>query len=244
MEKSKLIIIVFFLFCFCNFISADYETLPKLGTFEKNKPIDLLQICVNCDSCNITSVKYPNSSILISGIQMEKKGSEFNYTLNSSYTKILGIYNVNGICSDIDDLSGFHYTYEITPNGEPISTGKSIFYSIIFVVVVVFLIISIFSIGKFEDYSYKMGCCAIAYILLVVTFFLSWQISDNFLTSIPFLPNFLYFLWIVSMVCMFPAFIILVLYLLKNALGSKEIKDLISMGYSESEAINLSRRKK
>ena len=67
--KKEIFIIFLFLFLFSFVYAVDTESL---GTFEKGKTIELMQSGDNgtalLEFCNITSIKYPNSSIIISDI--------------------------------------------------------------------------------------------------------------------------------------------------------------------------------
>ncbi len=51
-------------------------TTPSLGIFEQSTDIELIQLCSNktalCDYCNISSIKYPNSSSIFSDVAMTK----------------------------------------------------------------------------------------------------------------------------------------------------------------------------
>lgn len=91
------------------------------GSFRLNENMELIQICTNetatCDGCNITSLRYPNGSAIIGSVTMNKTGSFFNYTLNGSYTNIIGKYAVTGVCVGGGTYSPWAYTFEITPTG-------------------------------------------------------------------------------------------------------------------------------
>jgi len=115
---------------------------PSLGTFQKDTEIELLQVCSNgtslCDSCNLSSVKYPNSSILVSNVEMTPRIADFNYSLYENYTSITGEYLVNGFCMSGGGLEVFSYTFDITVNGKESPDGS---------VVVLFLILFLILIG-------------------------------------------------------------------------------------------------
>lgn len=150
MVLNKKILLFLFLGIFLiSFISAQ-ET--SLGTFPKGEQIELLQICSNetslCDGCNISSVKYPNSSILISNVEMTKRAADFNYTLNNTQSNTLGVHLVNGFCITSSQVEVFSYTFQITPDGSPkITQGESLILIgaivTILIMAMFFLIISI-----------------------------------------------------------------------------------------------------
>ena len=93
--------------------------LGGLGTFKQNSNIDLIQICSNdtslCDSCNITSVISPNSTLLLEDKVMTKRQADFNYTFKS--TSELGRYNVFGFCQSGDQFKVWSYTFDVTTTG-------------------------------------------------------------------------------------------------------------------------------
>lgn len=137
MEKKILIVLIVALLA--GFITGAVETL---GTFQQGKEINLLQAGANFSFCNITSVLYPNSSSIFQDVQMTKRGNEYNYTLLGDYTATLGSYIVNGFCSNGTSDIVWAYDFEVTPNGEKITTGQSILY--IFLTLIFFGLILMF----------------------------------------------------------------------------------------------------
>jgi len=127
-----------------SFISSQ-ET--SLGVFELNKEIELIQICSNetslCDACNISSVKYPNSTIIISDVPMTKRTSDFNYTLNNSYVIVNGKYLVNGICLTASELTVWTYTFDVTLSGKLFTTQQAILYLVLDVFLIFMLMLSL-----------------------------------------------------------------------------------------------------
>jgi hypothetical protein len=108
-------------------------TVTTLGTFTQNSVVDLPQVA-NATSCNITAVKYPNSSAFVRNVEMTKNGTDFNYTLGSEYTSTIGEYLVNGNC----DGTVWVYDFSITPTGTQVSEGEGTLY-VIFLVGALFL---------------------------------------------------------------------------------------------------------
>lgn len=126
---------LFFLFVLVFLVGLVSASAPKLGTFKQNNEIELIQTCtINgtfCDSCNITSIDYPNGTRIISDIEMTKRNGDFNYTLTDNYTTVLGNYKVNGYCDYGSDVKkAWVYYFEVTPTGKTASTGDSILYSL------------------------------------------------------------------------------------------------------------------
>jgi len=127
-KKSTLVMVMLtliMLFLCVNFISAEVESLQtqKVGT-----DIELKQIGADFSACNITSVSYPNSTVIVKDVVMTKRGNEYNYTLNSTYTNTLGDYIVNGFCTNGTDDVVWAYDFKVTYTGKELDTQTSIIY--------------------------------------------------------------------------------------------------------------------
>ena len=137
MKDFKFIIIFISLFLSLSCISA----IDEFGIFEQNTDVELFQICDSgnslCDGCNITSISDPNSNIIISNVEMTKKGTDFNYTLNSSYTSELGTYVVNGICYKGSNVQIWGYIFDITVNGNEKPSGNVVVLFVILFIIIV-----------------------------------------------------------------------------------------------------------
>jgi len=117
-----------------------------IGTFQKDTQIDLYQTCNNCTYCNLTSVKYPNSSNIVTNVVMTKTDSYYNYTLSSSETNVLGTYKYCYVCGNAIDTATGCIDFEVTYTGEKLSLSHSI-------IVLVFIILS--GIFLFLSYSFN-----------------------------------------------------------------------------------------
>jgi len=116
--------LIFIIFLLVSVVSGEVQTL---GTFKKNKEVNLIQIGVGFISCNITSILYPNSSkIGIGEVEMNKNSNYYNYTLSSNYTSTLGQYIVNGFCTNGTDDVVWSYDFEITPSGFNITESQGL----------------------------------------------------------------------------------------------------------------------
>jgi len=179
-------------------ISSTSETF--LGTFEKSTDIELLQICSNstslCDSCNISSVKYPNSSVSVSNILMTKRSGDFNYSLISNYTGETGSYSVNGFCIAGSEIQVFSYILEITNNGnEKPSENVIVLFVILFTLLVAgllsLLMYNIFHMITWDfdakDLIYNIS----AYFVLFVVYILGKEYLGN-----SFIDDFL--VWVIG----------------------------------------------
>lgn len=95
-------------FFILTFSLVSVNATDQLGIFQRDSNISLLQICDNCTSINITTLKYPNQTFDNVNWVMTKNVSTFNYTFTN--TGLVGNYfyttcgNPNGIytCENVD----------------------------------------------------------------------------------------------------------------------------------------------
>ena len=111
-----------------------------LGTFKQSSNINLYQTCDSCSYVNLTNIQTPTTSNNYN-LAMQKSGTNFNYTINSSSELGCYSYTVCGdksgtfICETID--------FEVTPNGDQMETSQSLMYIILLVINLLFLTIFI-----------------------------------------------------------------------------------------------------
>lgn len=90
------------------------------GTFKAGGNISLIQTCTNltafCDLCNLTSLNYPDGTIITANVEMTKNLALFNYTLIDAFTNTIGKYTVTGFCIGGGVYSPFAYNFEIAPD--------------------------------------------------------------------------------------------------------------------------------
>ena len=135
---------------------VSFMSAGLIGPFEPGQDIRLIQTCDDCTFNNITSVLYPNGSVAISNVQMQRDGTSYNYTLNSSFTNDLGIYQVNGFGDDEGSNSVWAYDFEVTPTGGTFDIQQGI---IIFSLMLLLLFLSaafLFFGNKVEYLSVKI----------------------------------------------------------------------------------------
>ncbi len=124
------------------FVSAGYYEDPVA----QNTEFDLTQNCPDCTFVEYTSMKYPNGTLTIMGINMTKIGKDYEYPFGN--TSQLGIYEFKN-CGDLLHTSSNTriitcetITFQVTENGEKVSLSNSI-------IVIVFLLIAglLFGLG-------------------------------------------------------------------------------------------------
>ena len=117
-------------------ISLVGATQETLGTFKQGECVNLIQICSDCTYNNISTVLYPNSSVVLSNTIMTKDDTYYNYSF--CFTNTLGTYIVNGY-GDLDTIkTAWVYDFDITRSGGNITEGSSniLIMGIIFMLVV------------------------------------------------------------------------------------------------------------
>lgn len=108
------------------------SALDSIGTFQKQNPIRIVQVCSDATFINISSISYPNSSIAVENVEMVSSGSGgYYYDFN---TTIVGRYDVRGISDGCEKT--FAIYFDVTTNGKPESEGIVIvFFSLIFIII-------------------------------------------------------------------------------------------------------------
>lgn len=171
--------LLIFLFLLIPFVNAEVQTL---GNFRQNECVNLIQLCGNCTYNNITTVRYPNSSIALSSVQMTKIGAEYNYTFCS--TPRFGEYIVSGF-GDIDGSpTAWSYNFYITPNGEEKQGDNfEIFFFILFgLLTFVLLFTFIINLAKVSTATVKVMDVAWSWGIYFTMLFM-WWIAQDYMTA-------------------------------------------------------------
>lgn len=94
----------------------------SLGEVKQFDCIDLYQTCPSCSYVNLTAVKYPNTTVWVTDLEMTKTGTEYNYTFCGTDTTGEYFYTVKG------DKSGTETSETISFNVTPLGKlGVTIF---------------------------------------------------------------------------------------------------------------------
>jgi len=242
-QLTFLITAIFLLTLFAQFVNAAYK---------QNTDVNFKVGCkfLNCSQRTYTvSVEDPDSILILNEAPTSIQQGYLNFTLNSSQTSKNGIYNVFLIGTGSNPfyhVENFYHSEQIviTPNGETPTEANAIFYiGLLLVLLIGFIIIAYFGVST-ENIIVKTFSIGFGYLFLIAISFVAWNMAADFLTSSPFLTDFLYHLFIVLTVGFFPLLIILFAYGIYMMLTMKEIKDMIERGIPESEAAERVRWKK
>ena len=108
----------------------------NLGVFKQRDKVQLYQICDTCTYVNITSIIYPNSTVLDLDASMARDGTDYTYSFSD--TVAIGTYTYT-VCGDKDGgFSCEEITFEITPTGLGSNLGFYILVLILSLGIIVF----------------------------------------------------------------------------------------------------------
>lgn len=228
------------------------SAVPSLGFFKEGNDIELKQTCtINgtfCNYCNISSVDYPNGTIVINDVEMTKRNGDFNYTLDGSYTDgIYGTYKVNGYCTfGSDVIKNWVYYVDVNPTGEELGIQTSIIYIIIFIISILVLV-SLLVLGIYLPVSnnrdemtgyilainnlkyLKILLLSFAYLTAFFISFFTYYLSRAFLWA-DFITNIAYFIFVLMAILILPFFIFMIYLFIANWIKDNKLYELISRG--------------
>jgi len=141
-------------------------------------------------------------------------------------------YNIYCECDDCSIIANF-----TDLGGFAEETSKAVFYIGILFLLLILFIASIYGASVSEQLWSKTGLGGVAYLLMVAITFIAWMMSANFMTSAPFMIEFLRIAFIVLTVAIFPVLIGLFVYGFWMMMRIDEIKKLQEQGYSDTEAV-------
>lgn len=250
MDKKILMLFIFGMFLLVMPLVSAIESKTQLSPepFKINEEIHLIQICSNetasCDACNITSVKYPNSSTIVSNVEMTKDETEFNYTLAPQ--SVLGVYGVNGFCITASQKKVWAYNFELTFNGKSFEIQEALIQLGLVAFITFLFILSLFGAFAIEfknqrnnegnifkinwkKYS-KITLAFMSYFIFVWDLNLLIELANNYVASSVFF-TFLKFLYIFLIGMMLPIFILTLVITIALLLRDIEIKKLLGGGF-------------
>ena len=101
----------------------------SLGTFKQGECMELYQLCDNCTYINLTSIKFPDSTVTKFDTRMTKQGVDYNHSFCS--TSLIGDYLYN-ICGDKDgSFICETLSFQVTPSG---TKGNQAFFIIVILI--------------------------------------------------------------------------------------------------------------
>jgi hypothetical protein len=219
----------------CMMLFSFANATSTLGTIKQSECIEIPQVCASCTYVNL-SIQYPNKSIAVSNQAMTPNGAGL-WTYNFCNTSQLGRYDVSGM-GDLNGVdTGFSVLwFEVTPNGESITTGKALFYIGLISILIIFLVLSMTSFVRFENLLNRVSMIGLSYLLLIAITFVGWNMAKDFVTSSPFIIEMLWIIFLVLMIGAFPLLIGAFAWYVMMLFKIKEIQYLMNKGFSFDDA--------
>lgn len=108
--------------------------IGSISAYLTGEIVTLHQVCSNCTYVNLTSIKYPNSTIEIIGQNMNSSGDDFYYDFNKTQSKGFYYYNT---CGDKDGiLVCENLIFEI---GTTLGNAEAILYFLLMIIMLISL---------------------------------------------------------------------------------------------------------
>lgn len=132
-------------------------------------------------NCNI-SIQYPNTTYIVeNGSMTNRNNGEFNYSLVSNFTSVLGEHNWVAFCCQggVNCAAGYG-SIEITQTGrEKLNSGEGIsLFIAIFVMIIIGVFIFLMAF-RFESSAGKIICVGLAMVIFAVAILYSLVILDQ-----------------------------------------------------------------
>jgi hypothetical protein len=240
MSSKHYLFVLLLAVCLLSNVQAEVQSL---GTFKVNSCVDLPQICSTCTYNNISTIKYPNASVIESEIAMAKSGTYYSYSFCN--TSQLGQYIVNGY-GDIDGvLTTWVYDFQVTNSGYQNTTAGSIIYIGLLVFSIILFIIVVLCAGsikwknerepngslRISDFKYlKYPLYIVAYIIFMWIMALCNGIATNLL-YLGFMGSFFYWAYIIMLVGIAPVLIIGGIVIIMTWINDGKLQDMIAGGF-------------
>lgn len=192
-----------------------------------------LNFCNGLTNCSI-SVTSPNSNVSVDNQLMAWNTNYYSYSIP---TDILGDYSGLVVCKGTGINAKTTFNYQVTPNGEISSTSKAFLYIGILIILVLlcgFLIY--YAVTSNHHIVARASAFLFAYLLLIAISFIAWNLSNDYLTSSPFLTTMFKIIFYFLLIAFLPLLLAVIIYSLYMILKIKEIQKLIDEGMPEDEA--------
>jgi len=219
----------------------------SIGTFGQGKDVEVYQTCNNCSYCNITAVKYPNSTNILTNVGMVKDGTYFSYTVGANNLTSLGEYAYCYHCGNGEDTATGCLNFEVTPTGIKPTNSQGILYGLLFLVALVIFSISLFGYFAIDgtrwnkdsitgsvtnvnwNKYYKFGLIFICYAIGIWIMHLGYEISRNILYT-SFLSTFFHMIYTILLALATPFSVTAIIMFLVSFLADKKTQALLDRG--------------
>ena len=167
---------------------------------------------------------------------LEQHGAGFSNIINGSLINKTGEYSTLIWCYTTDEGGFFQYSFDVTPNGKIATEGDAIFYVGFLFVLLILMGGCLFLFVRFDNLLNRVAMIGLMYLLLLTISFLGWNMASDFLTSAPFLIDFLRIIFFVLIISAFPLLIGGFVWYFLMLWKIKEIQRLMTKGFDFDEA--------
>jgi len=185
--------------------------------------------------CNITILD-PDETVLASFDAMVNNATTQKHEYTLTGVNMTGFYCYDITCSGGGLNATSSYCDEVTPNGEAPTTASGIFYIGIFAVLLLFFVLTIWGITKFDNIIARFSLFQFGYLLLIAIVFISYMMANDFLTSAPMIVSMFKILFWVVTIAFFPYVLGMMIWVGYSMITIKEIKDMMDHGLPMEEA--------
>lgn len=210
-----------------------------LGSFPQNGEITLKQTCDSCNFVNLSSVKFPSSSVQNFNEAMTKNGIEYNYTFSDigtfgcySYT-VLGDKDGSNTAETIDFIIG-----------QELTTGRAVGYVGFIIILLFTFLLTIFGASKvrwkhlrsdtnkivtINNFRYlKVFLFTISYFELMFLFGLSYKFFNE--ANIEGFTEFFNFIYQLFLNFMYPLMIFLIIVVFVIWINNRKLSKRLNLG--------------
>jgi uncharacterized membrane protein YhdT len=224
-------------------IATPFVKSASLPPVEAGECIELSQTCDNCTFINITTIRFPNSTIALNDLVMTQDGTEYNYSFCDTRTLGTYTYKTEGDPDGLAEVESI--TFEVTGTGFEFTQARSTFYTALLIILMFLFVISLFAVSKLptKDATDEFGVIIsinhlkylrpviliIVWVILLSIVFTSSNIAIAYLGSNMF-GNLLFTIYQLMFWITIPAVFIVFIFIFVQIFRDREVKSLIERG--------------
>ena len=177
--KNIFIVAVFMALFLISMVSA-----VSIGTFEKNTDIELYQTCNNCTYCNFTTIKYPNSTNILTNVEATKRGTYYSYNLSAGNLTANGEYSYTYDCGNAVESLTDTLFFDVNPTGVDLSGSSNVAIGVLFgalVLAIIFIVIGFKLANNPKMVPISFIFVIIAIFLCIYSLHMAWTFSNDIL---------------------------------------------------------------
>jgi hypothetical protein len=218
----------------------------SIGTFKQSEDIELYQTCNNCTYCNFTSIKYPNSTNILTNRETTKAGTYYSYKLAKSNLSVLGTYVYCYDCGNAAEKSTGCIDFNVNMTGEELTQSKATFYLGLLALLIFLFVVNVVAIpylpsgdntdeeGKLISVNQlkylKPILIFTAYLFLMAIVYVGSNISFAYLGTVLF-GKILFRIFQVMMLLAYPMVVVWVIFLLYSMFQDRTMKKYLERGW-------------